>query len=257
MWFNLVLTLATAITGLVWLTDRLWWRRRRDRDTKPNGIIEFCVSLFPVILIVFVVRSFIVEPFRIPSGSMIPTLHVGDFILVDKFAYGLRCPVGDCRLIGDGKPHRGDVVVFHYPGNPRLQHDPDLGEDFIKRVVGLPGDHITYIDKVLSINGKPAKVQPDGRYQTKQGDFKREIEDLSGVKHSILIDPNDPPQDFSFTVPPGRYFVMGDNRDESYDSRYWGTVPDKDLVGKAFFVWMSWNETDLHPVWKRFGMIIH
>lgn len=257
MWFNAILSLATAITGIVWLLEYLWLRRRRAENTKPNGVTDFCVSLFPVILLVFIVRSFVVEPFRIPSGSMIPTLHVGDFILVDKFSYGLRCPVGDCRLIGDGVPHRGDVVVFTYPGNPNLAHDPNLGEDFIKRIVGVPGDHISYVDKHLIINGKPLKYQPDGTYLLHGIDYRREIETIGGVRHSIIVNPNQPPQDFQYTVPPGRYFVMGDNRDNSYDSRYWGTVPDGDLRGRAFFIWMSWNETSFRPVFKRFGLVIH
>lgn len=257
MWFNTILVLATAITGIVWLLDWFWLRRRRTEDAKPNIVIDFCVSLFPVIFLVFIVRSFIVEPFRIPSGSMIPTLHVGDFILVDKFAYGLRCPIGRCRLIGNGVPHRGDVAVFAYPGNPSLAHDPNLGEDFIKRIVAVPGDHVAYVDKVLSINGEPAKIQPDGDYPMSDGDYRRELETLSGVKHSIILNPDRPPQDFEFTVPLGQYFAMGDNRDGSYDSRYWGTVPDADLLGKAFFIWMSWNETTFRPVFKRFGMVIH
>lgn len=255
MLFNEILSVATLITVAVWLLDRLWLRRRRAADAKPSAIIDFCISLAPVIFVVFIVRSFIVEPFRIPSGSMIPTLHVGDFILVDKFAYGLRCPVGNCRLVGSGTPRRGDVVVFTYPGTS--PSDPDRGEDFIKRVVGIPGDHISYVNKVLSVNGKPVTIQPDGDYAMKDGMYHREIEDLGGVHHSIVVNPDSPPRDFEFDVPAGQYFVMGDNRDGSYDSRYWGTVPDADLRGRAFFIWMSWEEARFRPDFARIGMIIH
>lgn len=255
MLFNEILTLATLVTGIVWALDWFWLRRKRAEAAKPNAVLDFCVSLFPVIFLVFVVRSFVVEPFRIPSGSMIPTLHVGDFILVDKFSYGLRCPVGNCRLIGDGTPHRGDVAVFAYPGT--AADDPNRGEDFIKRIVGIPGDHITYVDKVLSVNGTPVRIQPDGDYPMKDGDYKRELETLSGVTHSIILNPDHPPQDFAYTVPQGQYFAMGDNRDGSYDSRYWGTVPDANLRGRAFFIWMSWNEARFRPDFARIGLVIH
>ena len=143
--FNLILTILTLITGLVWLLDRLWLARRRAlSDERPGAIVDFCVSLFPVILAVFVLRSFVVEPFRIPSGSMNPTLYNGDFILVNKFGYGLRCPVGNCKLLPIGEPQRGDVVVFRYPA--QSESDPNLGNDFIKRVIGVPGDRIQYVD---------------------------------------------------------------------------------------------------------------
>lgn len=254
MLFNEILFAATIITGLVWLLDRLWLRRRRG-ESQPNSIIDFCVSLAPVILVVFVVRSFVVEPFRIPSGSMIPTLHIGDFILVDKFAYGLRCPVGNCRLLGDGTPKRGDVVVFTYPGTS--PDDPNRGEDFIKRIVGVPGDHITYVDKVLSVNGKRVKIVDDGTYPMKDGLYNRELETINGVTHSIIVNANVAPRDFEFDVPAGQYFVMGDNRDGSYDSRYWGTVPDANLRGRAFFIWMSWVESKFRPDFSRIGIVIH
>ncbi|MDI3259808.1 MAG: signal peptidase I [Sinobacteraceae bacterium] len=258
--FNYVLTLLTAITGVVWLLDKLWLaRRRRERtgaEAKPGAVVDFCVGLFPVILLVFVVRSFIVEPFRIPSGSMIPTLHVGDFILVNKFDYGLRCPVGRCKFLDIGEPKRGDVVVFRWPRDPSV--------DFIKRVIGLPGDHIRYVNKVLTVNGDTASLTPAGGGGEEGAQRFHEV--FSGVRHDILIVPDrvgDPyscpfvhpnPDDFEYTVPPGQYFMMGDNRDGSNDSRCWGTVPEADLKGKAILIWMSWNGA---PVFSRIGTLIH
>ncbi|MDN5872808.1 MAG: signal peptidase I [Sinobacteraceae bacterium] len=254
MLFNQVIAAVTLLTFLMWLADRVWLRRRRlaRGDEHVNPILDFGAGLFPVILFVFLVRSFVAEPFRIPSGSMIPTLHIGDFILVNKFAYGLRCPVGECRLLGSGTPDRGDVMVFKYPGG-----GPDAGEDFIKRVIGVPGDHILYIDKHLTINGHALKYQPDGTYKTPTGVYKRELETINDVTHSILVNPNVPPQDFRYTVPPNSYFVMGDNRDNSYDSRYWGPVPDKDLKGHAFLVWMNWNADKFRPDFARIGTVLH
>ncbi|TAM11247.1 MAG: signal peptidase I [Nevskiaceae bacterium] len=254
MLFNAILASATAITFLMWLVDRLWLRKRRHAAGKehPNAILDFGIGLFPVILFVFLVRSFVAEPFRIPSGSMIPTLHIGDFILVSKFSYGLRCPVGDCRLLGSGMPQRGDVVVFRFPGS-----GPDRGEDFIKRVIGLPGDHVTYVDKVLSVNGTPVTLADATAVATAHGEYQRVEETLDGVRHAILVNPDVAPQDFEYTVPPGSYFVMGDNRDNSYDSRYWGTVPDKDLKGRAFLIWMNWNAEKFRPDFGRIGEIIH
>lgn len=254
MLFNTILASATAVTFLMWLIDRLWLRKRRQAAGKahPNAILDFGIGLFPVILFVFVVRSFVAEPFRIPSGSMIPTLHVGDFILVNKFSYGLRCPVGDCRLLGSGTPKRGDVVVFMFPGS-----GPDRGEDFIKRVIGLPGDHVAYVNKVLTINGTPAPLSDISTVETAHGEYQRAEETLGGVKHAIFINPQVPPQDFEYTVPPDSYFVMGDNRDDSYDSRYWGPVPDRNLKGHAFLIWMNWNAAKFRPDFGRIGEIIH
>ncbi|HEX7381320.1 MAG TPA: signal peptidase I [Nevskiaceae bacterium] len=255
MLFNQILAALTALTLLMWLVRR-FWLRRAAAAAGGRGLwaaLDFGAGLFPVILFVFVVRSFVVEPFRIPSGSMYPTLHIGDFILVNRWDYGLRCPVGECRLVGDGTPHRGDVIVFKFPGN-----GPDKGEDFIKRVIGLPGDHIRYVDKRLWINGKEVPERPDGFYVTPNGgDYERFEETIGGVTHGILINPNVPPQDFSYTVPPDSYFVMGDNRDNSYDSRYWGPVPDKDLKGRAFFIWMNWDAAKFRPDWHRIGDVIH
>ena len=255
MLFNEILVLVTEVTGVIWLFDKVWLRRHRPTGKQVNWAVDFCTSLFPVIFLVFIIRSFIVEPFRIPSGSMIPTLHVGDFILVDRFAYGLRCPIGNCVLLGDGKPRRGAVVVFAYPGTS--PGDPDRGEDFIKRIVGIPGDHIRYVNKVLTINGKRAAIQPGGNYPVRGVEYQRERETLGGVRHSIIINPNRPPHNFEYTVPPGQYFVMGDNRDNSYDSRYWGTVPYANLRGRAFLIWFSWNEAKFRPDFARVGLVIH
>ena len=255
--FNLVLTILTVVTGVVWLLDKLWLAGRRRaaagaaEPQPPGAVVDFCVSLFPVIFAVFVLRSFVVEPFRIPSGSMNPTLYSGDFILVNKFGYGLRCPIGDCKLVNVGEPKRGDVVVFRYPA--RSEADPNYGNDFIKRVVGVPGDHIQYSDKVLTINGQKVEVQPAGVFP-EDGIAQRFNEDLLGVKHNILMEPGRRSPEVDETVPPGYYFMMGDNRDESNDSRYWGFVPEANLKGRAMLIWMSW---DNGPVLSRFGRLIH
>jgi signal peptidase I len=258
--FALILTLLSALTGLVWLLDKFWLGPRRRRALapgvadQPGAFVEFCISFFPVIFAVLMVRSFLVEPFRIPSGSMIPTLHVGDFILVNKFGYGLRCPVGSCKFVDIGEPKRGDVVVFKYPA--RTPDDPNAGNDFVKRVIGLPGDHITYQNKVLSINGQPVTLTPGGTY-FEGGPRELMHEDLGGVKHDIILNDAHPADNFEFDVPPGQYFMMGDNRDGSYDSRYWGTVPEADLKGRAMLVWMSWDADRWRIVFSRIGTVIH
>jgi signal peptidase I len=252
--FALILTILSAVTGAVWLLDKfvLGPRRRAklqpDAEDRPGVIVDFCVSFFPVIFAVFLIRSFVIEPFRIPSGSMIPTLHVGDFILVNKFAYGLRCPVGYCKFLDIGAPHRGDVVVFKYPRDPST--------DFIKRLIGLPGDHIHYENKTLTVNGQTMALEADGIYV---GEGVRQLfhESFAGVHHDIILDPDRPAESFDFDVPPGQYFMMGDNRDGSYDSRYWGTVPDANLKGRAVLIWMSWNSDRFRPDLSRIGIRIH
>lgn len=255
--FNLILTVLTAVTGTVWLLDKLWLARRRQAQSTPEGevrpgaIVDFCVSLFPVIVAVFVLRSFVVEPFRIPSGSMNPTLYNGDFILVNKFGYGLRCPVGSCKLLDIGEPKRGDVVVFRYPAPS--SNDSNYGNDFIKRVIGVPGDHIQYVDKVLTVNGQKVDVQPAGVFP-EDGISQRFSEDLLGVHHNILMNPGQRSPEVDLVVPPGRYFMMGDNRDGSNDSRYWGFVPEENLKGRAVVIWMSW---DGGLALSRFGKLIH
>jgi signal peptidase I len=245
--FELMLVLATLITGVVYVWDRLARRRRGDSGeerARDPWWIDLSRSLFPVILIVLVIRSFIVEPFRIPSGSMIPTLIPGDFILVNKFAYGLRLPVTHDLIFGDGAPERGDVVVFRYPR--------DESQDYIKRVVGLPGDRIRYQNKRLYINGVLMPQELIGHYGGPGGAEVRS-EDLGEVTHPILVFPSSPDRGFVYEVPPEQYFVMGDNRDRSSDSRYWGTVPEENLVGEAFLIWMSWNAAEFSVNWERIG----
>ena len=207
-----------------------------------------------MILIVFLLRSFLVEPFKIPSSSMVPTLLVGDFILVNKYTYGIRLPVANRKLIELGRPERGDVMVFRFPEDPSL--------DYIKRVVGVPGDRIEYRNKRLLVNGTPVPMrQVDDYLQKERMQFSRRfIETVNGVEHEILLDEDAsaslmPARAFPFagncnynmnglacTVPPGHYFMMGDNRDNSSDSRVWGFVPDANIVGKAFFIWLNLNE---------------
>lgn len=243
MSFELILVIITAITGVIVYVDRVVWKPKRDRSVtteKEPVLVEYSRSLFPVFLIVLVLRSFVVEPFRIPSGSMYPTLEIGDFIVVNKFAYGVKLPVTQTKVLPIGEPERGDVVVFKYP------KDPDV--DYIKRVIGLPGDEIAYYGKTLYINGNPVKQKLLGEYEgTASGKvmdgaslLKEFLEEHS---HDILLDPEKSSQDMNtVVVPEGHYFMMGDNRDHSNDSRFWGFVPEKNLKGKAFAIWMNWDD---------------
>jgi signal peptidase I len=286
--FALLLFLATLVTGLYWVAERLVFlpRRRRAADTlaasaeerrahlATQGItqvdnvdlgaarqkllmqpwwLDWTAGLFPVILVVFVLRSFLFEPFKIPSGSMIPTLLVGDLILVNKFTYGLRLPVINTKITEGNAPQRGDVMVFRYPPRP--------SQDYIKRVVGVPGDEVAYANKRLTINGKPVSKEalPDFFDEDAMRYFKQYREQLGDRRHQILNDESRPAfvegaTDFPFRdncrysvegvtckVPPGHYFMMGDNRDNSLDSRYWGFVPDRNIVGKAVLIWMNFG----------------
>lgn len=258
--FAALLVGLAAVTGLIWGIDALFFakaRAARAEGTPTLGgevvrepvIVEYSRSFFPVILIVLLVRSFLAEPFRIPSSSMMPNLLDGDFILVNKFTYGLRLPVLDTKIVEIGEPARGDVVVFRYPGNPRLgERDPHIGQDYIKRVVGLPGDRIAYRNKTLFINGEEQPKERIGRYVTSGAG--REMngadhlrEQFGEDSHEILVQPITLNRglDGEWTVPEGHYFVMGDNRDNSQDSRVWGFVPEQNLVGRAFLIWMSWD----------------
>jgi signal peptidase I len=252
--FALFLLILLIVTGAVWLLDKYWLRRTRGRDARQPWWVEYSISFFPVILIVFLLRSFLVEPFKIPSSSMVPTLLVGDFILVNKYAYGIRLPVANRKIVQLGNPERGDVMVFRFPEDPSL--------DYIKRVVGLPGDRVEYRNKRLSINGAQVPLRQIDDYLSKERmQFSRRyIETLSSVDHEILLDEDAPAsmmpgRVFPFagncnyntnglacTIPPGHYFVMGDNRDNSSDSRVWGFVPDENIVGKAFFIWLNLSE---------------
>jgi signal peptidase I len=285
--FALLLFLASLITGLYWLAERFYFlpqrqkaaaaleaqTRKRNAGLSKLGIgevddnlteakarllaqpwwLDWTAGLFPVIIGVFVLRSFLFEPFKIPSGSMIPTLQVGDLILVNKFTYGLRLPVLNTKITEGTAPQRGDVMVFRYPPNPNL--------DYIKRVVGVPGDVVAYLNKRLTINGKvlPTDALPEFFDDDAMRYFKQFEEDMGTVKHRLLNDDNRPAfvpgaNEFVFKancqysvegvvckVPEGHFFMMGDNRDNSLDSRYWGFVPEKNIVGKAFFVWMNFG----------------
>ena len=264
--FPLIMLIALVVTGVIWLFDIYALKPRRTADAKEPLLVEYSKSFFPVILAVFLLRSFLIEPFKIPSGSMMPTLLVGDFILVNKYTYGIRLPVANKKIIGINQPQPGDVMVFRYPEDPSL--------DYIKRVVGVPGDKISYRLKQLTINGKPLRLEGKGGYSyVKSGlnfvtaDLFRE--QLGEHNHLALVQPDAPvlrlgevrqfskrencdynDEGFSCTVPQGYYFMMGDNRDDSNDSRYWGFVPDDNIVGKAFAIW--WNFDDL----KRIGQSI-
>lgn len=287
--FSLVLLLLTLVTFAYWLAERLVFRPRREQaaaallknDTERRAALarqgitqvdgdtakargellmqpwwlDWTAGLFPVILVVFLLRSFLVEPFKIPSGSMVPTLLVGDLILVNKYTYGIRLPVINKKIVPLNDPQRGDVMVFRYPPDPRI--------DYIKRVVGVPGDEVSYLNQQLRINGQPVPEAPDGEFFDEDGMrySPQYREKLGEVEHRILVDPrrqafygsNDSVR-FPFheacrysaegvtcKVPPGHYFMMGDNRDNSQDSRYWGFVPDENIVGRAFFVWMNFG----------------
>lgn len=259
--FPTILVIACSVTGVIWLIDALLFAPKRtqrlqdaagakiedtDETSSEPLIVEYARSFFPVLLAVLVLRSFILEPFRIPSGSMMPTLLVGDFILVNKFSYGIRLPVINKKIIEVGEPDRGDVAVFRYPDNPHL--------DYIKRVVGLPGDEIGYLNKTIIVNGVPVNKVPVGPYigvgsGIGETGTLRTQEQLGEVTHDILTHPMAPSLAPSCNilrrgpviVPDGHYFVMGDNRDNSNDGRCWGFVPEQNLVGKAFAIWMHWD----------------
>jgi signal peptidase I len=287
--FSLLLLVLTLVTMAYWLAERLRFRparasaaaalesqdRQRRADLARQGIekvdgdveaareraltqpwwLDWTAGLFPVILVVFLLRSFLFEPFKIPSGSMIPTLLVGDLILVNKFHYGVRLPVLNKKIIPNNDPQRGDVVVFRYPVDPRV--------DYIKRVVGVPGDEVRYSGQKLFVNGQPVQTVAQGEYYDEDSLRYAPLftEKLGAVEHRILVNPQQPsyfgsqPKTFphsdacrysaegmTCTVPPGHYFMMGDNRDNSQDSRFWGFVPDANIVGRAFFVWMNFGD---------------
>jgi signal peptidase I len=249
--FAFWLLLLSLITGAIYLLDVLFWAPKRKAKDKPSRIIEFSRSFFPVFLIVLLLRSFLVEPFRIPSGSLEPTLLVGDFLAVNKFAYGLRLPVWEKKIIPIANPKTGEIAIFRWP--------PDPSYDYIKRVIGVPGDKISYHNKILTINGKKM-LQTFVKYTTDESSGKAVAhyqENLNGVEHDIFIRPDVPAVDFEIEVPKGQYFMMGDNRDDSADSRFWGFVADKYLRGKALLIWMSWNGKTDNVRWARIGRIIH
>ncbi len=282
--FSLVLVIATAAAFVLWLVDRLLFvpaRRRTlaglqaeypqwgqeagedqaryaaavENQAKQPAVFEYASSFLPVLAIVLVLRSFLVEPFQIPSASMVPTLEVGDFILVNKFSYGLRLPVTGSKLLAIGEPERGDVMVFFPPNDKRY---------FIKRVVGLPGDRIEIRDKVLTINGELAPQTLLAELPAGRPSYQLLKEDLGGVAHEVRMEIFKPrgrtplgydPDNLSLTVQPGHYFMMGDNRDNSSDSRFWGQVPEENVVGKAFAIWMHWDSFFSIPEFSRVGRI--
>lgn len=254
--FSFYLALASLVTGIIWGGYLLFLKLSNiDPSSKKEPLlVEYAHSFFPIVFIVLILRSFIAEPFRIPSGSMMPTLLVGDFILVNKFTYGIRLPVFNNKIIELNKPKRGDIVVFRFPKKPKV--------DYIKRVIGLPGDRVAYYKKELIINGKLIKQELLGQYQAVgQGismmGAKHLKEDLVDVEHDILVKNNQRSMvDGVFVVPEGQYFVMGDNRDNSNDSRFWGYVPEENLVGKAFFIWMSWDWDYKGIGFDRIGTIL-
>ena len=281
--FAAILTFLTFATGIVWLVDRLLFARsRRARAALASGslggdaaaraqatsvlmressLVENCRSLFPVILVVLMLRSFLAEPFRIPSSSMMPTLLIGDFILVNKFAYGVRLPVLNTKLISGKPPQRGDVVVFRFPG--MTPDDPTRGTNYIKRVIGVPGDRISYREKVVYINDEPVEQVLQGEYlgtgagQEMTGALLK-TEKLPGAEHRVLQRPfgQQPSVEGTWVVGPDQYFVMGDNRDNSLDSRYWGMVPEANLAGKAFAIWMHWDGQAGSIDFSRIGNVV-
>jgi signal peptidase I len=259
--FAAVLLIAAVVTGAVWLFDAKVLRRRRTAGEPEPVVVDMARAFFPVIVVVFLIRSFWIEPFKIPSGSMKPTLLVGDFILVNKYTYGIRIPVINKKVIEVNPLRRGEVVVFRYPLDPSV--------DYIKRVVGVPGDKVVYKGKRLTVNGEPVAVQNSGFYTDSELNYLRLptfIEKLGEKSHQMMIVPAQPPVNlaevrqfahrenceynddgFRCTVPAGHYFMMGDNRDQSSDSRYWGFVPDDHIKGRAFLVWMNFGD------FKRIG----
>lgn len=267
--FSALLVLLTLVSGLIWGFDAWFLAPRRQRAAQPEPeatpqgepapppreplLTEYARSFFPVFLIVLVLRAFIVEPFRIPSASMMPTLLIGDFILVNKYDYGIRLPVLNVKVFGDGTPKRGDIVVFRYPEDPSIP--------FIKRVIGVPGDTVEYRDKTLYINGHKMDQDRIGRFvgvgagRMMDGTWD-DVEHLGKVDHQILIDPDRPSYNMTVVVPENEYFVLGDNRDDSKDSRYWGFVPDRNLIGRAFMIWMNWDSKNGGINWKRIGTIL-
>jgi signal peptidase I len=274
--FPLILVILVFGTGLIWLADRLLFAPGRQRATdalcaqfpdwedaespdsarfaeaakdlpRESTLVEYSRSFFPVLAAVFVLRSFIAEPFQIPSSSMVPTLEVGDYILVNKFVYGIRLPVLRSKVIPVGEPKRGDVMVFFPPHMNKTY--------YIKRVIGLPGDVVSYRNKRLYVNGEPVPfdplaIVPEGRSRYQVG-----MSEFGGRNHLQQVNLQRPGRDFTVTVKPGHYFMMGDNRDNSSDSRVWGQVAERDIVGKAFAIWMHWDSLFSIPSFDRAGTI--
>jgi len=251
--FPFILTALVLFSGIVYLLDVLFWAKKR-RGKKPNIIIEYSRSFFSVLFLVWIIRSFLVQPYRVPSGSLEPTILPGDFIIVNQFAYGLRLPVLNWKIVNFKEPKIGDIVLFHWPKDPSVI--------FVKRVIGTPGDHITYKNKVLTINGDRAwqtylGLNLDSEYQMPTI-VQRRLEQLPAKNHEIFVRPGyNLSGDFDIIVPQNSYFMMGDNRDNSDDSRDWGFVPERNLVGKAFGIWMSWDTKHTNVRWSRIGKAVN
>ena len=246
--FSLILVLLFVLSGLILLSDAAFLKRRRRAISKEPLPIQYARSLLPVILIVLIVRSFVMEPFRIPSASMMPGLVDGDFIFVDKFSYGLRLPILHSKFLSTGQPQRGDVVVFRLPSDPSVH--------YIKRLIGLPGDRIIVRDNTIFINGARVPMKRDGEYRGGYGfsGADIEIERIGERDHLIMLAKHRMSMDYDSVVPPGNYFFMGDNRNDSEDSRFAqvGFVPDRNLDGRAILIWMNWQLPGW-PIWHRFG----
>lgn len=246
--FTVALLVVIGLTGLIALMDFCWWRS--SRDTVLSKVALWCRGLFPLLLLVFLLRSFIVQPYRVPTGSLEPTILPGDFVMVSQFDYGLHLPLTHQTLFKTGAPQRGDIALFRWPVNPAIT--------YVKRIIGIPGDHISYRAKQLIINGKRCPRQFIGQAVDMEpsGGFvvDRYREECPGVKHDIFVNPYAGHNgDFDFTVPAGQYFVMGDNRDNSNDSRTWGAVSAASLIGKARYIWLSWDAQSHRIVWDRIG----
>lgn len=253
-----ILALITIFAGLIYLIDVIWRAvRKTDLPTDEKGrkkhpiIIDYARSFFPILLIVLLIRAFIVQPYRVPTGSLEPTIMPGDLILVTQYNYGLVLPIWEKKFVDIDEPKTGQIALFRWPVNPSLT--------FVKRVIGVPGDHISYINKVLYINGKKATqtfVKNTEEVSDSGQTFpaKEYEEDLGGVKHDIYIQPDTTSRDFKdLVVPEGMYFMMGDNRDDSDDSRFWGFVPANNFIGKAVLIWMSWDSQNNSIRWNRIG----
>ncbi len=251
MSFALFLVIAAGLSGVVALLDKLIWSKNRPHDQTEPKVVEYAYAFFPIFLGVLLLRTFLIEPFRIPSGSLEPTLQIGDFVAVNKYTYGLRLPVLETEVMNISHPKTGDIAVFRWP--------PDPSFDYIKRVIGVPGDNVSYHNKKLTINGK--LMEQTFIENTTDESSGRAVahyeENLNGIKHSIYISDDEPVVDFDVTVPEGYYFMLGDNRDASADSRYWGFVPEENLRGRAFAVWMSWNGHKGNVRWGNIGHMIH
>ena len=249
-----ILTSLVLISGIIALVDILFLAKKRSAHTKQPLVFEYARSFFPMLLLVWVIRSFLIQPYRVPTGSLEPTILPGDFIVVNQFAYGLRFPVLNTRFFKIGEPKRGDIALFRHPKNPK---NPNM--ILVKRVIGLPGDHVVYQDKVLTINGKEMVQTPAGMDLDMEGEFATpvqvRVEHLdNNIEHKIFIKSGrNEWEKIDVTVPAKSYFMMGDNRDSSSDSRSWDFMPEKNLIGKAFGTWLSWDSEGARVRWERIG----